>query len=829
MGDLTGSTILQFEILELLGRGAMGEVYKARDTQLNTIRALKFLRPGLSSLPEARAGLIKEAQNQSQLIHQNVAAILNLREVEDKIFLVMEYVDGVTLDKYLAENNPTTKERFELILQITYALEAAHQKGILHRDIKPRNVLVTKDGTVKVTDFGLAKTIGETTITVSGGLKGTAAYMAPELFRGESSGKASDIWSLGVLIYEVFEGVTLFQGETFEAIGYQIINEDIPALTSKVEEELPGITEFLLKCLDKEPTTRIQNGAFAFATLREIAQGAGLEFIAPRAASQTMPSRIRKLLGGNVLLLLSGCVILVGLLLIFLSQPIRYTQRNTLSDLRTYSWNSVRGSLAFAVESGQSSALQLTNPCDSTATAVRLNTAGTDNVRTLSWAPNGTWLAIIDTDGKLFISNQERGYEATTHQVGSFAVDELSWSSDSQWLVGNTTWGDGAYQPFIVGPISTISESLGSLHPTPVTINDSGELEQNRRILHPIFILEDSHILYELHLGAINHGLHMVSVNGGGEELVIAGALEPRFPSWDPQMGALVFYSGLDSTIYRQQFHKNGRRKGRPKPLCRDLEGSLRDMQFNPGNGMIAVSVSGSHHSLLEFPFDSDGGLRGDFNSYDYNIRCPMITRDNARLYYNRPKMSTGPGLGFRNLGTQLDSTFFSNQLLTDEWFPAPDPYGVYVAFLASTGRSRQSRRDAIVVYRHQTEDHDTIPIDAEDIMFPIWSHDGRKLYFTANRLNNELTWGIYCIDVERTPPTIWSYSEPELVYSDSTSQTLGACLPGPQGHYLIIAAVDADLRYTITVLDQTNDDTDVLVTGQMPTLSSDGQDLYFM
>ncbi len=200
---MVGESILHYEIIELLGRGAMGSVYKALDTRLDTFRALKFLNLGLRDLESARDHLVREAKTQAQLIHPNIATLLALEIVGDQAFLVFEYIDGSPLDQFLTEEDPDLKDRFRLLLPIANALGAAHQQGIIHRDIKPSNILVGRDGSVKITDFGLAKAIGHTELSKTGETKGSVLYMPPEAFRGERVGKTADVWSLGVVSYEV--------------------------------------------------------------------------------------------------------------------------------------------------------------------------------------------------------------------------------------------------------------------------------------------------------------------------------------------------------------------------------------------------------------------------------------------------------------------------------------------------------------------------------------------------------------------------------------------------------------------------------------------------
>jgi non-specific serine/threonine protein kinase len=257
---MVGKTISHYKVLERLGGGGMGVVYRAEDLKLKRSVALKFLPSELTWDPAAKERFVQEAQAASGLDHTNICNIHEIDQTEDgQIFMVLTYYEGETLKRKIRRGPLKLVEAIDIAVQVAQGLVKAHEMGIIHRDIKPANLVITKDGVVKIVDFGLAKLAGETRLTVTGAIMGTVAYMSPEQARGEEVDHRSDIWSLGVVLYEMLAGQLPFRGEYEQAVLYSILNED-PEPLSSFRSDIPSyLEEVIQKALDKEPANRYQN------------------------------------------------------------------------------------------------------------------------------------------------------------------------------------------------------------------------------------------------------------------------------------------------------------------------------------------------------------------------------------------------------------------------------------------------------------------------------------------------------------------------------------------------------------------------------------------
>ncbi len=256
---MIGQTISHYRILEKLGEGGMGVVYKAQDLTLDRYVALKFLPPQLSASAEEKTRLTQEAKSASALNHPNVATIHEIDEADGQTFLVMEYVDGMTLRQKGQTGPLKIKEIVGMAIQAAEALQKAHEQQIIHRDIKSDNIMINRDGLVKVMDFGLAKLKGAAKITKAGSTVGTAAYMSPEQIQGEETDHRTDIFSYGVVLYEMLAGQLPFRGEHEAALMYEIVNVQplsLLHLEKKIDTELNRI---VMKCLEKERDERYQS------------------------------------------------------------------------------------------------------------------------------------------------------------------------------------------------------------------------------------------------------------------------------------------------------------------------------------------------------------------------------------------------------------------------------------------------------------------------------------------------------------------------------------------------------------------------------------------
>ncbi len=231
---MIGQTISHYKILEELGSGGMGVVYRAEDTKLRRPVALKFLPPELTRDKEAKTRFIHEAQAASALQHNNICTIHEIDETPDKrLFIAMDCYDGETLKERIAKGPLPVAEVVDIASQIAAGLSKAHGAGMVHRDIKPANVMVTRDGVVKILDFGLAKLAGQTKLTRTGSTLGTVAYMSPEQAKGAEVDSRSDIFSLGAVLYEMLAGEVPFPGEHEAAVLYGIVNSDPEQLAGR--------------------------------------------------------------------------------------------------------------------------------------------------------------------------------------------------------------------------------------------------------------------------------------------------------------------------------------------------------------------------------------------------------------------------------------------------------------------------------------------------------------------------------------------------------------------------------------------------------------------
>src|SRR6267143_1659642 len=254
---MIGQTISHYKILEKLGEGGMGVVYKAEDLRLKRTVALKFLPPHLTGTPEKRARFEQEAQAASALNHPNVCHINAIEEYEGQQFIDMEFVDGVTLRQQIPLQK--VQDALSYAVQIGAGLNEAHGKGIVHRDIKCENIMVTSKGEIKVMDFGLAKLKGTLKLTRTSSTVGTLAYMAPEQIQGGIVDARSDIFSFGVVLFEMLTGKTPFRGEHEAAIMYSILNEEPESIATYRPDLSLKLDRIIHRSLEKDPEDRYQH------------------------------------------------------------------------------------------------------------------------------------------------------------------------------------------------------------------------------------------------------------------------------------------------------------------------------------------------------------------------------------------------------------------------------------------------------------------------------------------------------------------------------------------------------------------------------------------
>lgn len=273
----------RYEVLEKIGTGGMSDVYKAKDHKLNRFVAVKVLKQEFSENENFVSKFRIEAQAAAGLMHPNIVNVYDVGEENGIYYIVMELVEGITLKKYIEKKARLSyKEAVSIAIQVSMGIEAAHNNHIIHRDIKPQNIIISRDGKVKVTDFGIAKAATSNTITSN--VMGSVHYTSPEQARGGYSDEKSDIYSLGITMFEMLTGRVPFNGETTVAIAIKHIQEELPSPREFISEIPVGVEAIVVKCCQKSPDRRYQNMAEVIHDLKQSLINPDENFVLPSDA-----------------------------------------------------------------------------------------------------------------------------------------------------------------------------------------------------------------------------------------------------------------------------------------------------------------------------------------------------------------------------------------------------------------------------------------------------------------------------------------------------------------------------------------------------------------
>src|SRR5713101_3992340 len=320
MAILPGKRLGPYEILSAIGAGGMGEVYRARDTRLDRIVAIKVLPAHLADEPERRERFEREARTIASLNHPHICTLHDIGRQDGIDFLVMEYLEGETLAQRLLKGSLPVQQVLQYSIEISDALDKAHRKGVTHRDLKPGNIMLTKSG-AKLLDFGLAKLrqdaapatplsqlpTADNAITAQGTILGTLQYMAPEQLEAKEADARTDIFAFDALVYEMATGKRAFEGKSQASVIGAILKDDPPPMSSLQPMTPPAVDRVVKKCLRKDPDERWQSARDVTDELKWIVEGGSQVTLAP-----TAPAKGIRALGRRALLLSVGILLLVA-------------------------------------------------------------------------------------------------------------------------------------------------------------------------------------------------------------------------------------------------------------------------------------------------------------------------------------------------------------------------------------------------------------------------------------------------------------------------------------------------------------------------------------
>lgn len=516
---MIGKDINGFHVVEKLGQGGMAEVYKAVDLKLERDVAIKFLRTNAEDYEISRQRFEQEAKALAKLRHPNIVSVLGYGEYEDQPYLVMEYVNGKTLKELLGKPMPWQKA-VSLIIPVARALHHAHSKKIVHRDVKPSNIILNEEGEPMLTDFGVAKILGEKSVKDLTGTNvgiGTPHYMAPEQGRGQEVGPKTDIYSLGVVFYEMVTGRKPYEADTPFAVLLKHIEDPVPNPSKAVRGLPPQIERVILKALSKNPKNRFDDM---------------LEFVS--ALEETPPKKSRtsqRISRGFAIPLQKWGIGLLGLVLLIVAG--------------LWLFNNLPGLLGGLQSAGGTDGFLITRGVGSDLDIAFMNEAG-DEFTALFDHPGKNQVASISPDGQriAFVSDSGGDNDIYVFEISTGEIDKLVETTTTEW---NPVWSPDGTQ------LAFVSDFSGSFDVYIVNADGSGMRQMTKypqSEWHPSWSPDGKQIVFQY--GDENYtqsDLYLLSVETGQ---ITALTNDPAFdgvPAWSPDGRRIVFSSNLQGNL----------------------------------------------------------------------------------------------------------------------------------------------------------------------------------------------------------------------------------------------------------------------------------------
>ena len=762
---LSGRTISHFRLGEPVGSGGMGVVYEAEDTRLGRAVALKFLAPELVRDAGAKARFLTEARAASALDHTNLCTILEVGESEDGLlFLAMPRYDGESLDRRIARGPLPVDEALDVFVQAARGLAKAHQHGIVHRDVKPGNLLVTRDGVVKILDFGIAKLTGEVGPTRLGAILGTPAYMAPEQTRGEKVDARADVWSLGVVLYEMLAGRRPFAGGSDAAVVHAVLHET-PQPLAELRPEVPAeVDRVVSRLLAKDPRQRPADAVAALADLRSAAGLQTTESLSGPLAPPRGPRRWLVWWAFGALALAIG--VAVGLL-----AWRRGGAPSALLPGQIVRLTDLQGRETFPSLSPDGTFFVYTKIIDGSSDLFLQRVAGGKPINLTADSAAGDSQPAFSPDGQqiAFRSEREGGGIFLMGATGE-SVKRLTdfgfnpaWSPDGREIAVAT---EGAFDPrarFSTSQIVRVDVATGARH--SLAVPDG---------VQPAWSPHRLRIAYWGVTEPRNHrAIWTIPVDGGPPVTVVDDAFYNWSPAWSPDGRFLVFASnrGGSMNLWRVAIdERSGRVLGTPQPITNSSEWSALPSLSRDGHRLIYATDSS--RSFVEMvPFNPETAQVAGPPALAYQgaraiLSCD-VSPDGAWLVLGASSPAEDLLLVRSGGG---DVRQLTNDLARDRT-PYWSPDGSRILFASN----RSGKYEAWTIRPDGSGLTQITRLLDQPVLYPFWSPDGKQIGF------NYFSRGTALLDLvrARSRPRVLPPAEGGQIFNASAWSRDGGALAG--------------------------------------------------